>query len=106
MVLTPTSKNLFERGEGGLLNNEDRKLMHCVMVKALFVSYWSRPNITPMVSVLTGCVQEPNKVDWLKTERLVRYLHSTQDLHLILHYSGLSITKWHIDATFAVHPDN
>ena len=104
-VLTPASKNLFERGEGGLLNNDDRELMHRVVAKALFVSCRSRPDITPTVSVLTGRVREPIKADWLKTERLVRYLHSTQDLHLVLRYNGLSITKWHVDAAFAVHPD-
>ena len=43
--------------------------------------------------------------DWVKCDRLVRYLRSTKDLHLVLRYDGLSIAKWHVDAAYAVHPD-
>ena len=35
----------------------------------------------------------------------VRYLKSTSELHLILRYDGLSLSRWHVDASYAVHPD-
>ena len=31
---------------------------------------------------------------------LVKYLKLTCNKHLILHYDGTSIARWHIDATF------
>lgn len=36
---------------------------------------------------------------------MVRYLRSTRNLHVILRYDGLNTCKWHVDASFAVHPD-
>ena len=41
----------------------------------------------------------------LECGRLVNYLHSTRELHLILRYDGLSLAKWHVDAAFGVHMD-
>ena len=35
----------------------------------------------------------------------MRYLKATQDLHLVLQFDGLSIARWHVDASFGVHPD-
>ena len=32
-------------------------------------------------------------------------MRGTKNLHLILRYDGLSICKWHVDASFGVHPD-
>ena len=46
-----------------------------------------------------------NKDDWAKCRRLVKYLDSTRDLHLILRYDGLSLARWYVDASFAVHDD-
>ena len=75
------------------------------MAKGLFIACHSRPDLIIIISVLAGRVREPNKTDRAKGERLIRYLQGTKDLHLILHYDGLNITRWHVDASFAVHPD-
>ena len=58
----------------------------------------------PMIIILFGRVHEPNTDGWDKGRRLLRYLHCTQDLHLVLYYDGLKICKWHVDASFSVHP--
>ena len=50
-------------------------------------------------------MQKPNKSDWEKLHRLVRYLRCIKNLHFILRYDGCCISKWQIDASFAVHPD-
>ena len=55
--------------------------------------------------MLSGRVREPNSNDWDKCGRLVKYLHSTSKLHLILRYDWLSLAKWHFDAAFGVHID-
>ena len=35
----------------------------------------------------------------------MQYLHSTQKWHLTMRADDLKVIKWHIDASFAVHPD-
>lgn len=37
-----------------------------------------------------------------KYRRLVKYIHSSCDLHGILNYDGFSISRWNVDASFAV----
>ena len=37
MSLTPTSRNLYEKGEGGLLSDGDREIFHQIVVKGIFV---------------------------------------------------------------------
>ena len=34
-----------------------------------------------------------------------RYFHCTQDLHLVLHYDGMTFFKCHVAARLVVHPD-
>ena len=46
-----------------------------------------------------------NKNDWVKCRRLVKYLDSTRDLHLILLYDGLSLSRCHVDTSFSIHDD-
>ena len=104
-VLTPASTDLFDQGGGGLLSVDNAKKFHCIVAKALFIANRSRPDIAPTVSVLSGRVRSPTKSDWKKCERLVGYLNSTKNLHLVLRYDDVAIARWHVDAAYAVHPD-
>lgn len=103
IALTCASLNLFERGGGGLLNNVQREKLHSVVVKGIFLCNRSRPDITPTISVLSGRVREPTKSNWEKVRQLVKYLHSTRYLHLVLRCNGMCLTKWNVNASFAVH---
>ena len=102
---TPASNDLFKRGPSKLLGTGKKEILHSIVANCLFVSDWSRLDIKTMVSVVSGRVREPNSNDWDKCGRLVKYLHSTSKLHLILRYDGLSLVKWHVDAAFGVHMD-
>ena len=104
-IHTPAANNLFEVGTGNVVDEKHKGIFHRCVAKGLFISDRSRPDITPTISVLAGRVQKPNKSDWEKCRRLVRYLRCTRNLHLILRYDGCCISKWHIDASFAVHSD-
>ena len=103
--LTLASNTLFAKGDGLLLNTGKRELFHRLVMKGLFIVGRSRPDITPTIAVLSGRVREPNKDGWGKLKRLVKYLNGTRRLHLTLHYDGLSVARWHVNASFAVHPD-
>ena len=106
-VLTPASNDLLKGGTSRLLCREEREVFHSVTAKCLFVSSRSRPNIAPTVYFLSGRVRKgvANKDDWAKCHRLVKYLDSTRDLHLILFCDGLSIDRWYVYASFVVHDD-
>jgi hypothetical protein len=55
------------------------------------------------VAILTTRVQSPDEDDWAKLKRLTRYIRSTIYMTLILRANSLSIIKWWVDASFAMH---
>jgi hypothetical protein len=50
-------------------------------------------------------VKGPNQDDWKKLMRMMEYLHGTRKDVLTLGVDNLSVMKWYVDASFAVHPD-
>jgi hypothetical protein len=50
-------------------------------------------------------VKAPNKDDWKKLHRLLKYINGTRKDKLILAADDLHVLKWYVDAAFAVHPD-
>ena len=77
LAIMPASNNLFEKGNGKLLDIEKKEIFHHVVAKGLFILNRSRPDMIPMVSILLGRVREPNKHDWGKGLRLFEYLKDT-----------------------------
>ena len=106
-VLTPSSNDLLKGGTGRLLSREAREVFHSIIAKFMFTSSRARPDIAPTIYFLSGRVRQgvTNKDDWAKYCRLAKYLDSTHDLHLIIHYDGLSLARWYVDAFFVVHDD-
>lgn len=104
-ALTPAFNHLFEKGEGLLLCDAEREAFHSTVAKALYISTRSWPDIIPTVLVLSGRVREPTTSDKEKLVSLLKYLNGTGDLHLTLRYDGMSIARWHIDSSFACHPN-
>ena len=86
-----------------MLSSEDQEVFHSIVTTYLYNSNRSRPYIYPTISILCGRVRDANKNDWEKLRRLVKYLAFTKDLHLILHYDGISLARWHINTSIAVH---
>ena len=103
--LTPASNDLFKKGHGRLLNDQERETFHSVVAKCIYIGNRSRPDILPTISVLAGRVQKPNVDDWKKGRKLIRYLQGSIEEHLVLRYDGLAIANWYVDAAFAVHDD-
>ena len=71
----------FDTGEGGLLSRDEKEVFHHVIAKGLFINCCSRPDISPTISILSNGVREPNKNDWDKGRRLIKYLNLIQDLY-------------------------
>ena len=102
---TPAGTNLLDVGKGPLLDPKRKEIYHSFVAKSLFLSKRARVDIAPTVAILASRVQKPNVSDWKKLVRMMRYLHATKGWHLTMGADDLRVIKWHIDASFAVHPD-
>jgi hypothetical protein len=48
-------------------------------------------------------VQAPDKDDWGKLKRVLSYLKGTINMALILSADSITLTRWWVDASYAVH---
>ena len=78
---------------------------HRFAARFLYVAKRARPDLQVAVSFLCKRVKAQNVGDWKKLRRLVRYVHATIHLPLILGSDGTGNIIWSIDASFAVHMD-
>jgi hypothetical protein len=62
-------------------------------------------DIQEAVALLCTRVKSPNEDDWRKLIHLLEYINATRADVLTLSVDDLSVVKWYVDASFAVHPD-
>jgi len=75
------------------------------VAKCLFLSKRARPDIQLTVAVLSTRVKSPTNQDWLRLERLIKYLNGTRTFHLTLGIDDVKVIEWYVDASYGVHPD-
>ena len=102
---TPAASDLFEEGNGPKIDQARAEEFHTFVAKGLFLCKRARPDILPVIATLCTRVKEPNENDWKKLIRLMKFLNGTRDVKLKLSAEKLNMCKWHVDASFAVHPD-
>jgi hypothetical protein len=104
---SPASDHLFEvnRVDPVLLNDEDGSYFHTMTAKLLFLAKRARPDLQQAVAFLTTRVKQPDKDDYKKLGRVMKYLRADPHLPLTLEADDTRIMKWWVDASFAVHPD-
>ena len=78
---------------------------HTVTAQGLFLCKRGRPDISPAIAYLTTRVRSPNEDDWEKLMRMIQYLKHTKNDRLTLESDESMVVNWHVDASFAVHPD-
>ena len=104
--VTPAGNHLFQvNPDGEKLDENAAILFHHYTARLLFLCKRARPDIQPPVAFLCTRVKEPDKDDYKKLTRVIRYLRGSQQLVLTLEAAKVNIVKWWIDASFAVHPD-
>lgn len=81
------------------------ELFHTVVAQGLFLCKRGRPDIAPAIAFLTTQVKEPDRDDWSKLAKMMKYLKSTVNDVLTLRADGTRVARFHVDAAFAVHPD-
>jgi hypothetical protein len=79
---------------------------HHNVAKLLFLCKHARPNIQLPTAFLCTRVKAPYVDNYKKLARVMRYLRATCTMSLTLEAGAdISIIKWWVDASFAVHPN-
>jgi hypothetical protein len=65
---------------------------------------WARPERLKAVAFLYTRVSCPTIQDRAKLLRIIRYFRNWPNLVLTLEADSLSLFKWWVDASFAIHP--
>ena len=103
---TPAAHHLFNVGDNvELLDADKAQAFHHNTAKLLFLSKRARPDIQTAVAYLTTRVLKPDIDDQKKLARVMKYLRSTTKLTLTLEAIDLTVIKWWIDGSYAIHPD-
>ena len=102
---TPASEDLFVVGDGVPLERGQAELFHTIVAKGLFLCKRARPDVHLTIAFLCTRVRDPTWDDWGKLVRMMRFLNGTKEDVLTLSVDDLHVIKWHVDASFAVHPD-
>ncbi len=105
---TPTGENLFQvrdKEERVTLDDKRAQYFHSTVAQLLFVTMRCRRDIQTAVVFLTTRVKDPDEDDWVKLQCILKYLHGTVYLSSTLDASQMTLVRWWVDASFAIHPD-
>ena len=103
---TPAGSHLFQVNEDATkLDEEKAQVFHHIVAKSLFLCKRARPDVQTPVAFLCTRVKQPDEDDYKKLKRMIQYLRLTRNLFLTLEADNLSVVKWWVDASYAVHAD-
>ena len=81
------------------------EIFHTFVAKALFACKRSCCDLQVAVAMLCTRVKSPTEEDWKKLLRMLQYIKCSLNDVLNLRADDLSIVRWYVDVSFAVHPD-
>ena len=87
------------------LSKEGTIMLHHVTENMLYLAKRARPELQLGVNFLCTRMKGPDKDDWKKLTRLMRYILSTIGIPLILGIDDTSTLHFYVDAAFGVHRD-
>ena len=81
----PANSKLFDVDKASpKLSIRDQDYFHRMVTKLLFVAKGSRPNLQVAVAFLCTSVSAPTKEDYIKLATVIKYIHKTIHLPLII----------------------
>ena len=104
---TPARPNLFAIPDKSypLLPDDLRERFHSITAKLLYLSKRTRPDILTAVALFTKRVLKPQRDDYDKLSRTIKYVRGTQHMGIIFEvHEPIHVTAY-IDASFVIHPD-
>jgi len=106
VAVTPAATHLFQvNPKSERLDDDTADIFHHLTAKLLYLCKRVRPDIMTSVAFLTTRVSQPDKDDYQKLTRCIKYLRGAPHLPLTLEARDDGSLEWWIDASFAVHPN-
>ena len=87
------------------LDEEKAQVFHMITSQTLFCEKRARPDLQPTVDFLCKRVREPDKDNWEKLRRMLKFMEQTKNCVLTLSADNIQVVKWWIDGSYAVHLD-
>ena len=103
-ALNPAVNNIYGKGNSKKLKKGTEEF-HNSVARIMFVANREKLDIHQTVVVLSTRVREPNKNDWKKLVRMIKYLNGKKKKYLTLSADDLKVIKWYVEKAFAVHHD-
>jgi hypothetical protein len=106
---SPAAEHLFmvrDKKEAKLLKEKQALAFHHTVAQLLFLSTRARQDIQTALAFLTTRVKNPNKYNWGKLKRVLKYLNGTKYMKLKLSFNGLTTPKWYVDGLHNAHADS
>jgi hypothetical protein len=91
--------------EAKFLPEEQAQVFHHTVAQLLFLCKQTCRDIQTAVYFLTTCMKRPNKDNWGKLKRVLRYLHGTHHMKLNLTAHNLNTIQWWVNALHATCKD-
>jgi N-acetylglucosamine kinase-like BadF-type ATPase len=88
-----------------MLGEDQSRSFHHAVAQLLFATARARKDIQHTVAFMTTRVKSPDKDNWIKLKRLLKYTRGTIYMPLVLRADILNIVKWWVDASYATHGD-
>ena len=105
---SPAAEHLFavrDKSTARVLKEERALAFHHMVAQLLFMCTRAQRDIQMVVAFLTTRVKSPDKDDWGKLKRVLKYLNGTKYLKLRLSMENLGMLKWYVNGTHNVHLD-
>ena len=108
MKTSPAMDHLFTVRDPSLakvLPEEQAMAFNRTTAQLLFLSARAWRDIQPATAFLTTQVRSPDEDNWGKDKRVLSYLKGALHMPLILLADSLTLSRWWVDAVYAVHND-
>jgi hypothetical protein len=107
--MSPAANHLFTVQDLSLempFSEKQARAFHHAAAQLLFLSARARQDIQPATAFLTTRVRCPDEDNWGKVKRLLGYLKGTLHMPLVLSADLLTLSRWWVDAAYAIHHDS
>ena len=102
----PWDLKLFNsENDCNILEKEQKETFHTFVMKCMFLTKRSRPDVMTGVSYLSTKVKCPYDKDLKKLSKIISYLKNTINICLTLEADDNQELNWYIDSSFGVHKD-
>jgi hypothetical protein len=102
---TPMTSGWKHDDDSVRLNEAKAGKYRSILMKLMYLSTQTRPDLTYAVNVLSSYLQQPCECDYKALERIMRYLRGTHDYGILYQNSSAPITLFTNDPNYLNEPE-